>query len=77
MKSKFFKIITPVPRICFILKTSPEILRKRGENISKARLENFYSHMCKLSESFPMIKLDSSKSLSSLNKKIMQNLMTF
>ncbi len=74
MKLKFFKIITPVPNICFILKASPEILRKRGENITKDRLENFYSHMHNLSKSFPMIKLDSSKPVSSLSKEVMQNL---
>ena len=74
MKLKFFKIITPVPNRCFILKASPEILKKRKENISKEMLENFYSHMHKLSESFPMIRLDSSKSLSNLDKEIRQNL---
>ena len=70
IKFKFFKIITPNPDLCFMLKVSSKVLKVRGEYISNNNLGNFYSHLEKLQNYFPIIEIDSTKSLSFISKEI-------
>jgi len=67
---KFFKKLTPVPNVCFVLKSPIEIIRMRGHYASKEAFENFYNHIEKLSKIYQIVMVDSTESLEKIYKKI-------
>jgi len=69
-KFKIFTKLTPRPDLCFVLKCPLNIIKKRGHDASQETLDNFYNHLEKLSKIFPMIFIDSSKSVDKAYKEV-------
>ena len=70
-KFKFFKLITPLPNFCFLLKSPLKIINSRQkQKISKERFEYFYNNLENLSKSFAIIRIDTSKPINKTSKKV-------
>lgn len=69
-KHRFFKLITPRPDIALILKVPLNILKKRGENIKQQRLSNYYKYLDQIKGLCKTMKIDSSKPLNVIYRKI-------
>ena len=69
-KFKLFKLLTPKPDTCLLLKCSPEILKKRGVVVSQENFDNFYKNLESIKNFFPLFVIDSSPSLQKVYKKI-------
>lgn len=71
LKFKFFKLITPKPDFCFLLKAPLRKINSRiKQKISKDNFTNFYKNLENLSQHFPIIKVDSSKPVNKTYKKV-------
>ena len=63
-------MITPRPDKCIVLRVPLEVIKKRGHDASQENLKNFYYHLEKLSEHFPMSFIDSSEPVEKTFEKI-------
>ena len=70
-KFRFFKLITPLPNFCFLLKSPLKVINSRQkQKISKERFEYFYNNLENLLKFFSIKKIDTSKSINKTSKEI-------
>ncbi|MDO8509347.1 MAG: hypothetical protein Q7S27_06730 [Nanoarchaeota archaeon] len=74
LKFKLFKLITPKPDICFILKAPLNEFKKRGSIESEADIEKFYKTLSKTSSLCKTVELDSSISVKRIYNKLRKEL---
>ncbi len=72
LKYKFFKLITPRPDLCLILRVSPKVLRNRGYTFSFIKLNNYYTNFYKIRDFCKMIEINSDKSLEKLYLEVVR-----
>jgi len=70
IKFKFFRLLTPKPDLCFILRASNEDLRKREIYFTKEKLENFYNALYRVENICKTIRVNSSKPIKKIYNEI-------
>ncbi len=60
LKFKFFKLVTPKPDFCFVLKAPVETIWKRKKEVSKENIKRYYKKIQELSKEVPITKINTS-----------------
>lgn len=76
IKNKLFRVLTPRPDLCVILKPSLKTIKNRGVNIQKENFKNFYLHLNNVKKECKTIELDSSKEKKIIYEIVLDSLNT-
>ena len=69
-KFNFFKIFTPKPNICFILKPEYKITKKRGIDVTEDNFNRFYEQLYRVGNLCKVYEINTSGSVEQSYKKI-------